>query len=279
MNNDQRTTPHSASYEKQVLSVLMRAPHRIGEEALTEGHFFIPAHKTIFQRVKAATCAEDCDLVNMAQTLHDRGELEHVGGPAMLAEIYGHATHDKSFGKHVGELRDRKARREMIAKATQVINSCYEIGGDDGSFEQYAREGFTDALETLAGASGGPNTKTIIKERLDAFLARIQGVEKVQGIPTCAELDYHIHGLHPGRMTVIGAYPSGGKSVLSSQILVDAAISGVPCLYLPLEMTPGDLVDRALIQASFISTKEWSFPDKPTPVSYTHLTLPTTPYE
>lgn len=255
-----RQLPHSIPYEKQVLSVLMREPHRIEEAALDEGHFYLPAHKILFSEICKATDPRDLDLVNFAQILHDIGQLDMVGGPGALAEVHGHATHAGSFDKHVEELRQRKARRQMIQACHQITGACYDLSGENGDFEQFAREGFTDALETLAGASEGEDTKALIQTALRQFQERLNGKSETEGIPTLPELDFHLHGLHPGRMTVIGAFPSGGKSVLSSQILVGAAQMGVPTLFIPLEMMPIDLVDRALIQTTYLDADDWKFP-------------------
>ena len=262
--NDTRELPHSINYEKSVLSVLMKEPHKVEEAGLDAGHFYKPSHKTLFGYIDESEGPEDCEMVNLAQKMHDQGQLDNVGGTPAIADIWGYAPHASHFDRHVQELRDRKARRQMIQMANDAINSAYDVSGGSGDFREHADAGLSVVLETLAGASEALDTKSIIQARLEAFLARINGEEKVEGIPTVPELDYHVHGLHPGRMTVIGAYPSGGKSVLSSQILVDAAGMGVPTLFLPLEMTASDLVDRALIQASHVPTSTFMFPDSPT---------------
>lgn len=74
------------------------------------------------------------------------------------------------------------------------------------------------------------------------------------------ELDEHLRGAHPGRLWVIGAYPEGGKSVIASQMIVDAARDGTECLFLTLEMSERDLMDRMIIQAARVDAKAYTEP-------------------
>jgi len=80
------------------------------------------------------------------------------------------------------------------------------------------------------------------------------------GSPMLSELDEHLRGAHPGRMWIIGAYPEGGKSVLASQIIVDAATAGTQCLFLTLEMSERDLMDRMIIQSARVDARAYTEP-------------------
>jgi replicative DNA helicase len=63
-------------------------------------------------------------------------------------------------------------------------------------------------------------------------------------------------------MIVIGAYPEGGKSVKASQMLLNAAEDGHPGIYLSLEMSEEDIMDRMIVQVGRIHAKAFTDPQE-----------------
>lgn len=57
-------------------------------------------------------------------------------------------------------------------------------------------------------------------------------------------LSRKIHGIPEGKMTVIGARTSMGKTTLAMQMIMDLASIGAPVIYLSFEMKPNELMDR-----------------------------------
>ena len=117
-----------------------------------------------------------------------------------------------------------------------------------------------DILDALTDGAPAPDVATIVRASLDAFEKRVMGTDSAMGIPLLPDIDEHLRGAHPGRLWVIGAYPEGGKSVLASQMIVDAALDGAQCLFLTLEMSERDLMDRMIIQAARIDARAFTEP-------------------
>lgn len=59
-----------------------------------------------------------------------------------------------------------------------------------------------------------------------------------------AMYDQRTGGIHKGRLTIIGARPSVGKSAFTLQVAFDVARRGSKVLFFPLEMSAGETVDR-----------------------------------
>lgn len=63
-----------------------------------------------------------------------------------------------------------------------------------------------------------------------------------------ALLDNKTDGIRPGGLTIIGARPSVGKSAFTLQVAVNVAKKGKKVLFIPLEMTGAEIVDRIVLR-------------------------------
>jgi replicative DNA helicase len=128
------------------------------------------------------------------------------------------------------------------------INHCSKSGG------AIVRGATIDTAESiLYTATHCRNTTptTTLTENLSATLDRLEQLYEghtVAGTPT-GYLDYDTltGGLHPGELTVIGARPAMGKSILGLGIAGHVAIKeGLPALHFSLEMSTHELTTRLL---------------------------------
>lgn len=63
-----------------------------------------------------------------------------------------------------------------------------------------------------------------------------------------AILDRKTDGVRPGGLTIVGARPSVGKSAFALQVAVNVAKKGKKVLFLPLEMTASEIIDRIVLR-------------------------------
>ena len=258
--NDTTPIPHAMGLEKAVLSVLMQFPDAADEcPQLCTDHFHIHAHRVIFDRLhKLRADNQTFELVSFVQDLLSAGVLDSVGGPSAVAELHSYQPTSVQLGDHVARLSQFRAFRAAIAACTRLENAALSHDPEMLSDALTAAQGgILDALTD--GASAIPVGR-IVAESLERFEKRVQGSDTSMGIPTIPELDQHLRGAHPGRLWVIGAYPEGGKSVIASQIIVDAAIAGTQALFLTLEMSECDLMDRMIVQASRVDARAYTEP-------------------
>lgn len=141
--------------------------------------------------------------------------------------------------------RQGEARR--LRKAGQVIASC-------GSFEE--------AQAVLAEVRPAQSTKIkSVKEGLSemalALQRRYDADGEVSGVPTSlASLDALTSGWQPGNLIVVAARPGMGKSAFALQ----AAIAAGRTFYTSLEMTAGELVERAVANVGALPHRWLRFP-------------------
>lgn len=251
--------PQSLPHEKSVLSSLMKDPELLAESLTLEPDlFFRPAHRVILEAVREWVSI-GFDLTTFVQRLHDRGQLDLIGGPADVSEIYTYATGSHRFRQHLEVLIEKRARRLAIQVGQEIRDRAFDQSDPDGYLA--AASGPVTALhDAAAGTKPTLTTKAVVLDSINRFEARLNGQIATMGIPTLPVIDNHLKGLKGGRFWVIGAYPSGGKTLLCGQILIGCAKGEIPSLSVNLEMSEGDLMDRSIVQASGVPARAFYDP-------------------
>lgn len=248
-----RALPHALGPEKSLLSTMLQDPlEYIGlaiEEKLTEGHFYLPNHATLYGFLSELFAAgEEIELVSMVQKLLDRGLLERCGGPSTLTDLYTYAPSPGHFRHHLQLVKDKFVSRSIISAGTEMIGAAYDSPGD-------AIQVLDDAENRLMNIRDGSSTEKPVttRELIDSVLTELQqrcegGDKAAQGIATGFEdLDRMTGGLRPGNMIVVAARPSMGKTSLMMNIVENVCVdSGIPSMVFSCEMPAKDLVQRLI---------------------------------
>lgn len=251
MNDDIIIWPHAPIIEKQVLSVLFQWPEKLYEApGLSEDHFHSHGLGEMFRRVREHI--EVGKLVNGGQLVDEMarsGNMDRIGGLGefnnILSKIptFHHFTHD------VQTLTQFLARRMALTAALE-IRRVIEEAEDIQELTDAISAPITAIHDTLAETNSASDTPKLVTGSLQRYLDRCNQKASPMGQPTGIDLlDNALKGLKPGRIWVIGAYPSGGKSVMGTQILVHAVQHDFPGVMISLEMPEEDCMDRILIQA------------------------------
>jgi replicative DNA helicase len=265
MTDAVQSFPHAVGPEKSVLSSILQDPQQYMplamEEHVTEEHFYHPAHQILFGFASEAFRAgHDIELVSLVQSLLDNGQLDRVGGPSAVYDIYGYAPNGSYFSRHVGMVREKYMARRVLNLCSEVTQQVFDEPETPAGAIQSIDRGLTAIQAVANGSAPILSLKDIVRDSFERFEARAKGSEDTQGIPTIPLLDQHLRGAHPGRLWILGAYPEGGKSVMASQMVLDAVLEGHPALFLSLEMSERDLMDRMIVQAARIDAKAYTEP-------------------
>lgn len=162
--------------------------------------------------------------LGVAERLRDRGELAEVGGPEYLMECDRGSYLGLGMPGHVATIRDRASRRAIV-----LANAAATARAHDTNLEpaQVALEA-SSALAEL-GASGASTDHTF-RDALGDFAERMDGIHSGtwrQYQPTYIEIwDEVLGGLDRGKLIIIGAFPSVGKSAFEATALLERAKRG-----------------------------------------------------
>jgi replicative DNA helicase len=247
-----RMLPSSPDAEQGVLSSFLLAPREVGglcaEKQITTGCFHVPAYATVYAvLIEMWDGNKPIDIVTLTEVLRDRKQLDQVGGPAFITQLFTFLPTAANVGFYIEILQEKYTLREIIRVCTEAAARSYE--------EQGEVQSVLDEVEAkvFAIAQDRYRTKTVgMKEEVMAAINSIQDLYErrggITGLPTgFADLDKMLDGLHPTEMIVIAARPSMGKTSLGMQIAEHLAVEEkLPVAVFSLEMSRQQLVQRLL---------------------------------
>lgn len=247
-----RELPHALGPEKSILSSMLQDPmDYIGlaiEEKLSEAHFYLPSHSTLYGFLcELFGAGEEIELVSLIQKLLDRGLLDRCGGPATITDLYTYSPSPGHFRHHMKHVKDKFILRAIIQSSNEAIADSYDSPDDPIG----VLDGVESRLSAIRDGSSAVKAKSK-REAVELYLSelkeRMDGKRKTPGIPTgFEELDRKTGGLKPGEMFVIAARPSMGKTSLMMNIVENVCLDqGIPAMVFSLEMSYEQLVARLI---------------------------------
>lgn len=248
-----RSLPFSNEAERGVLSCMLQLPEELvgrAIEVLRPEAFYSPAHRLLFETlVELNHKAQPIDPVTLNQVLQDRRQIDQVGGPAVLLEIYDFVPTPAHFDFYVEIVNDKHTVRRVIQTCSESIARAYEDEEDvDGLLDETEKTVLAIREEMERGATVRPLAEHI-NEAFDDFEAMVRDPEGMRGVPTgFKKLDRMTYGLHGGDMFIIAARPSMGKTSLVMNMVEHVAVDkGLPVAVFSLEMSAKMLVRRLLV--------------------------------
>ena len=250
--------PYAEGSEKFVLSSIWKSDDLRQETALDESYFHAPGHKALYRVLSSARCLDPSSIF---QDLHDKGEIDGIGGPSVVADVYTYSV-GPHFRHHVERLQHLRARRMAIAAALDALEAAQDVtdGPECQNYLASLSGPVTAVFDAAAGCEPPKDVKQLAREFLTDFEARMNGQTQSMGFETgIPEIDHAINGIHRQHMGVISGRTGGGKSTLATQIAANLAKDGVGVLYLILERTEQSVFQRSIIQLS--GARAWAVND------------------
>lgn len=255
----ERQTPHSYEAEKGVLGSILRDNAVLSDVLgiIRPDNFYDAAHQKIFQAIiDLYNQAKPIDTVILYETLKKRKQLEDIGGPAYLAELWDAAPTAANADYYARIVRERAVIRNLIHAHTEILKDAYDggmsaeelLGKAERCVFEIAEKGVTGDTRTLHEA---------MKEAFDRMDAKAgRGQHSVSGIRTgYVDLDNLIAGLQKSELVIIAARPSVGKTAfalnITRNIIVDER---VPVFFVSLEQARVELAERLLVCQSRVDS-------------------------
>lgn len=255
-----RMPPHDLDAEAAVLSALLLDAGRVDEVGgwLRPEHFYSDANSRIYEAVVALReQRRPIDVVTVASYLRERERLAQVGGPSYLAVITDATPAVAHVAHHAATVVDHSTTRRIVATCQRVAAEGYGNIGD-------AREWAAGAVGAVAAAAddASPTEATSARDGVRELADEYAHPERRIAIGTGLRvLDDMIDGLQPGKLVLVGAHSSHGKSALALQVAVHVALEETceeqPCgaIYYSLEMSRKDLLRRAACSLAGFSAR------------------------
>ena len=258
-----RPLPQAIDAEKGLLGSILLSPREVLNDCadqIGDDAFYSPAHGTIFRvLLEMWNANQEVDVITLTNRLRDLGQLDAVGGPGAVTELYGFVPTAANAPHYLEIVREKWLLRKMIAACTASAARCYEEQADVPQLlDDVESEIFTIGEKRLR--KGAPLMRDEVFAALENIEKMYQQRGRISGLATGFTLfDQMTDGLHAGEMIIVAARPSMGKTALAMNIVEHVALDleePKPVGVFSLEMSTQQLVQRMLCSRARVNMKK-----------------------
>lgn len=239
-----RIPPHSVEAEQAVLGGLMLAPDKLDTIAdkLSEDDFYRKDHRMIWRAIsELAFRGQPCDAVTLGEWFESNGLAQMMGGPAYVVELASNTPSAANIAAYAQIIREKSVRRQMIDKATDLVEQSWNAEGDTAELLDVGISGLM-GLQRVETRYEYTLRQAMTMAYKEAQEARERGT--IPGISTgLTMLDRALGGFHDTDLIVIGARPAMGKTALLMNFVVACPF---PCGIISAEMPVNQVGGRIM---------------------------------
>ena len=249
--------PQNLDAEESVLGSILfnKDAITVAAEHVRRQDFYRESHGLIFDAALDLDAkGENIDPISVAAELERRGQLEQIGGKYRIHELSSLAPASHSTKRHAQIIREMATRRSLVRAGAEISELGWEGIGEPGDLlasAEAALSGVSDGVAETDFATLGDDARLLTDDILKAAEEGKERYGVKTGFPT---LDRKLTGLHPGRLYVLAARPSVGKSALAQNIATNIAARDIGVLFFSLEMSRDELALRQLSRITSIDT-------------------------
>lgn len=246
--------PHSEECERAVLAGLQIDAETwlpAIEARITVDDFHLERHRLIYRAMQQlAGDGEPVDLRTIQAQLEAQGKLEDVGGVAYLAGLDVDLPDMHRLDSYADVLRERSLRRQLATACASIYRRAVSGSVEASDLLDEA----DDAVYSLLKSSQrGVDSAVHLGTQMRLVGARLEAGSRpiTPGIATGFDpLDRVTYGLRPGKLWLVAARPSKGKSAFALQVALRAARDQRRVLLISAEMDAESLALRGLAHGS-----------------------------
>lgn len=243
---------YSVDAEQVVLGSLMHDPRLIGEPVISEladSDFYFQGHQAIFRAIQRLEGkSRECDAESIWTELTAAGDTEHVEDLGAVQNL--HLWGKPRTAAHHAEVVAGCARlRNVQKRLCEALAITEEAGAVPAKLDRIA--GLLAGLDESNSQRRPKTMGELMIQAMDRLNAASEGklpTGWATGIPSLDRL--FGGGLSPGKLVILAARPSIGKSSFSMHLAAQIAKGSRPCLVISQEMEDHELADRALANAA-----------------------------
>jgi replicative DNA helicase len=246
----------SVEAEQAVLGATLCDPGTLGRLAdrrLQAEHFHGQANRLIWAAIVGLAARRlPIDALTVFDSLRDAGHGEACGGLAYINALQQAVPSIAGVTRHADTVLEKATRRAVLRAVDEAGELVRQPGDADEVLDRVAS--LFAAIQRTRAVSEPLPLAALVRDRIEHWTALDSG-DRAPGISTgLPRLDEALGGgIKPGKVLVLAARPSVGKTSLATQILLNIASAGHPALMLSQEMQSGDLVDRMVANMGRVS--------------------------
>lgn len=238
--------PNNLDAELGVLgSVLLSEDACVGIMGkLNEKDFYSEVNQKIFSAMRELFSRNIViDYITLTDELEKNNALNAVGGAEFIMSLTNVVPSAAHWGEYVQIVKRCAVNRNLILSCDKVIQKAYN--GDEDSLGDAEQRIFKLAEQ------GQVSTLDHIAPYLDTVMEKFRDINKsggeVQGVTSgFYAIDDVTRGWQKSDLILIAARPAVGKTALSMNFIVNAALKKKKCAVFSLEMSKAQLVQRII---------------------------------
>jgi replicative DNA helicase len=240
-----RVPPHSTEAEQSVLGGLLldnAAFDRVADTVTAES-FYEHHHRRIFGTISGLIAAgKEADVITVFERLG--AEADTVGGIGYINALAQSVPSSAHIARYAAIVREKATTRALIAVTDEAAATAW---GDGMAGEKLDRIGVLfDRLQRDQVVHKPREAGPLMAARVAHYTALEQSGKPTGAATGVTQLDVALNGgLQDGRVYVLAARPSIGKTALAIQIGLHRAKAGDGVLLLSQEMPAEECIDRA----------------------------------
>jgi replicative DNA helicase len=244
-----RLPPHDVGAEQAVLGALMIAPDALAkiQDWLGEGDFYRKDHRLIYRAICTLIGRGDpVDTLTMGEWFEANGLAELMGGMGYVFELHNNTPSAANIVAYAEIVAEKSKCRQAIDIGSSLMERGYSAQLESQQIVADAQYALSQVQASKLRASLVPVKGAMAKMHAD-LLQRYERGGGLSGIPTPWDaVNDWTNGLEPGSLTLLGARPSMGKSVLALQLALHAASLGYRTAFFSVEMSDKQCMARAV---------------------------------
>ena len=255
-----KVPPQAIEAERAVLGGVLLEPEaatRAVEIILPEA-FYHPGHSKIFRAMIALfTRREPIDVMTLSEELKKAGDLDVVGGIAMLTDLVDSVPTAANIEHYARIVLEKYILRQLIRASTDIAQECYTGGLKADALLDEAEQRIFKISEYRV-SQGFIHIKDILKERFEEIQRVHETRESVTGLASgFIDLDKYTAGFHRGDLAIIAGRPSMGKTSFALNIAQHVGLDErKPVAVFSLEMSKELLVQRLLCSEAQVDAQK-----------------------
>ncbi|MDQ0114313.1 replicative DNA helicase [Paenibacillus harenae] len=245
--------PFNLEAEQSVVGSILLSPDAFEEIAdrLSSDKFLDKALKLVYRvMLELRDSGTPIDLVTLTAELHDRGEVEQVGGVSFLTRLASSVPTASNISYYADIVLDMALRRDSIAIARQLYNHARNEQ-DVSSFVALAEKQIGKLTTANKPARAFRTMKDAlfqVFEEAEQKYANRHDNKGVTGLPSgLTDLDRMTAGFQKSDLIIVAARPSVGKTAFALNIAQHVGVRAKETVAIfSLEMSAEQLVQRMM---------------------------------
>jgi replicative DNA helicase len=251
MSWEDRLPPQNLEAERGALGSMILDNEAIPDvfEVMAESDLYRDSHQILYRAIRALwDSGKPCDAITLVEEMTLAGAYEAFGGDDSLAGILDAVPHAANAVYYAQIVRQKAIARDLIRGAGEILREGYSNQHTAEELLALAERAVFEVADSRGEAGGAVPIIRGVADAMSRVMRRQDG--EIEGLLTgWIELDSLVDGLKAGKLYVVAARPSIGKSAFALNICEYVASEpggSRPSLLVSLEMDRVELGERLL---------------------------------